>query len=126
MLRRFSMRIFLRSAWLFLMMPGLAYGQTAAPPADASTNNSEIGTQLDALRESLLRTQQQVAAQQQEIQILKAQLKGGQTGTVGGTSVSTAEVVRTNPTEPDANPSEPSPEIRNGNASSASQSSDQP
>jgi len=120
------MRFLLRSVWLLLMIPGLAYGQTATQPADSSAKTSDVGTQLDSLRESLLRTQQQVAAQQQEIQILKAQLKGGQTGTVGGTSVSTAEVVRTNPTVPDANPSEPSPEIRNGNASSASQSSDQP
>src|SRR5271155_1764918 len=126
MTRRFAMRFLLRSVWLLLMIPGLAYGQTATQPADSSAKTSDVGTQLDSLRESLLRTQQQVAAQQQEIQILKAQLKGGQTGTVGGTSVSTAEVVRTNPTEPDANPSEPSPEIRNGNASSASQSSDQP
>src|SRR5271169_5973128 len=119
------MRMFLRSVWLLLMVPGLAYGQTAAHPADSSANTSDVGTQLDALRESLLRTQQQVAAQQQEIQILKAQLKGGQSGT-GGALASAVEVIRTSPAGPDANPSEPSPEIHNGNASSASQSSDQP
>src|SRR5277367_6147620 len=125
MTRRFAMRILLRCAWLLLVIPGLAYGQTAAPPADSSANTSDVGTQLDALRESLLRTQQQVAAQQQEIQILKAQLKGGQSGN-GGALVSAAEVIRTNPTGPDANPSAPSPEIHNGSASSASQSADQP
>ena len=74
------MRIFLRSACLLLMIPGLAYGQTAAHPAESSANTSDVATQLDALREALLRTQQQVAAQQQEIQVLKTQLKGGQSG----------------------------------------------
>ena len=78
------MRIFLRTVWLLLMVPGLAYGQTAAHPADSSTNTSDVGTQLDALREALLQTQQQVAAQQQEIQVLKTQLKSGQSGTAGG------------------------------------------
>jgi hypothetical protein len=120
------MRILLRSAWLLLMIPGLAYGQSAAGPADSSTGSSDVGSKLDDLREALLRMQQQVAAQQQEIQILKAQLKGGQSGAAGGALVSAAEVVRTNPAGPDANPSEGSPEIHNGNAGSASQSADQP
>src|ERR1700690_509569 len=106
MTTRFAMRILLRSVWLLLMIPGLAYGQSAAGPAGSSTNTSDVGTQLNALRESLLRTQQQVAAQQQEIQILKAQLKGGQSGT-GGAVVSAVEVIRTNPAGPDAHPSDP-------------------
>src|ERR1700732_3884778 len=119
------MRILFRSVWLLLMVPGLAYGQTAARPADSSTNTSDIGTQLDALREALLRTQQQVAAQQQEIQVLKAQLKGGQSGTDGGALVSTAEIVRPSPTGPNANPSDLSPEIHNGIANPVSRSVDQ-
>ena len=69
------MRFFLRTAWLLLMVPGLVYGQTAAHSSDSSPNTSDVGTQLNALREALLQTQQQVAAQQQEIEILKAQLK---------------------------------------------------
>ena len=117
------MRILLRSLWLLLMVPGLAYGQTAAHPADSSTNTSDVGTQLDALREALLRTQQQVAAQQQEIQVLKAQLKGGQSG-AGGALVSAVEVVRPNPSGTNANPSDLAPEIHNDVANTSSPSAD--
>src|SRR5271156_263051 len=120
------MRIFLRSVWLILLMlPGLAFGQTAAHPADSSTNTSDVGSQLNALRDALLQTQQQVAAQQQEIQILKAQLKGGQSGSGGAALVSAVEVVRPNPTEPNVNPSDPSPEIHNDIANPVSRSADQ-
>ena len=102
------MRILLRSLWLLLVVPGLACGQTAARPTDSSAGTSDVGTQLDALREELLRTEQQVAAQQQEIQVLKAQWKGGQPGS-GGALAPTAEVVRLNPTGTNANPSDLAP-----------------
>jgi hypothetical protein len=118
------MRNLVRSVWLLLMVTGLAYGQTAAHPADSSTNSSDVGTQLDSLREALLQTQQQVAAQQQEIQILKAQLKGDQSGAVGGALIPAAEVVRSNPTGPDSNPSDLAPGIHNGVANTSSQSAD--
>src|SRR6202050_5393911 len=117
------MRILSRSLWLLLMVPGLAYGQIAAHPTDSSTNTSDVGTQLDALREALLRTQQQVAAQQQEIQVLKAQLKGGQSG-AGGALVSAVEVVRPNPSGTNANPSDLAPEIHNDVANTSSPSAD--
>jgi hypothetical protein len=120
------MRIFLRSVWLLLVVPGFVYGQTASHPADSSANTADVGTQLDALREALLRTQQQVAAQQQEIQILKAQVKDGQSGTGDATRMPAAEVVRPNPTPSAANPSNPSPEIHNGIANSPSESANQP
>ena len=119
------MRILLRSAWLLLMIPGLAYGQTAAHSAESPTNTSDVGAQLDALRQALLQTQQQVSAQQQEIQALKTQLKGGQSGTVGVALISATEVVRPTPTGPAANPSDVSPEIHNGIANSGSGSADQ-
>src|SRR5271168_3205153 len=119
------MRMFLRSVWLLLMVPGLAYGQTAAHPADSSTNTSDVGTQLDALREALLRTQQQVAAQQQEIQVLKAEVKTSQSGTAGGSLISAVDVVRPNLTPPDTNPSGISPEIHKGIASPGIPFSDQ-
>jgi hypothetical protein len=118
------MRIFL-SVWLLLMVPALAFGQTPAQPGDSSAKTSDLGTQLDALREALLRTQQQVAAQQQEIQDLKTQLKGDQSGTVGGALVSTADAGRPNPTGPDANPSDLSPEIHNRITNPVSRSDDQ-
>src|SRR5271170_4269372 len=116
------MRMFLRSVWLLLLIPGLAYGQTAAHPADSSTNTSDVGTQLDALREAFLRTQQQLAAQQQEIQVLKAEVKASQSGTAGGSLISAVDLVRPNLTPPDANPADPLPEIHNGITNPVSES----
>jgi hypothetical protein len=68
---------------LMLMVPGFLWAQTGAPPAGSSTNTSDVGTQLDALREALVRTEQQVAAQQREIEELKEQAKAGQVASVG-------------------------------------------
>ena len=116
------MRIFLRSVWLLLLVPGLVYGQTATHPAD-SPNSSDVASQLDALREALLRTQQQLAAQQQEIQVLKTELKASQPGAPA--LVTAAEVVRPTPTPADANPPDPSPEIHSGAANVDNQSADQ-
>src|ERR1700683_185126 len=119
------MRILSRSLWLLLMVPGLAYGQIAAHPTDSSTNTSDVGTQLDALREALLRTQQQVTAQQQEIQVLKAQLKGGQSGSTGAALIPAVAVVQPNPAPPDANPSDASPEIHDAIANPANRLANQ-
>jgi hypothetical protein len=119
---RLTMRIFLRSVWLLLLVPGLVYGQTATHPAD-SPNSSDVASQLDALREALLRTQQQLAAQQQEIQVLKTELKASQPGAPA--LVTAAEVVRPTPTTADANPPDPSPEIHSGAANVDNQSADQ-
>jgi hypothetical protein len=116
------MRIFLRSVWLLLLVPGFVYGQAATHPAD-SPNTSDVGSQLDALREALSRTQQQLAAQQQEIQVLKTELKGSQPGTPA--LVTAAEVVRPTPAPADANPPDPSPEIHSGAATVGDQSADQ-
>src|SRR6202050_4261471 len=121
---RFTMRIFLRSIWFLLLVPGLAFGQTPARPPDSSPNAADVGAQLDALRDALLRTQQQVAAQQQEIQLLKTQLKVGQSGT-GGALISAVEVVRPNPASPNVDPSDLSPDIHNGIAVPANPSADQ-
>jgi hypothetical protein len=116
------MRIFLRSVWLLLLVPGFVYGQTATHPAD-SPNTSDVGSQLDALRQALLQTQQQLAAQQQEIQVLKTELKGSQPGTPA--LITAAEVVRPTPTPADANPPDPSPEIHSGAANVDNQPADQ-
>ncbi|MGA8406956.1 MAG: hypothetical protein WB680_07235 [Candidatus Acidiferrales bacterium] len=100
------MRTLLPSLCLLLMVPGLAYGQAAAQQADSSSEPSDVSADIKALREDLLRTQQQVAAQQQEIEILKAQSKGGQTAAI--------EAVSPSPTLPHANPSNFSPGSHNG------------
>jgi hypothetical protein len=75
------MRILLKTAWLLLIVPGFLCGQTAAQ-TDSSPGGSDVGAEVKALREALLRTQQQVAAQQQEIEALKAQSKSGRTVSV--------------------------------------------
>lgn len=119
------MRIFLVSVGLLLMVPGLAYCQTPTQSGDSSTNTSDVGTQLQALRQALLQTQQQVAAQQQQIQALIAQLKGSQLGTPGVAPISTAAAVRPNPAETESSPSNPSPELSNGITSPSGKSAGQ-
>jgi hypothetical protein len=106
------------------MVPSLLFGRTAAQ-ADSSPNTSDVGAEVKALRDALLRTQQQVAAQQQEIEILKAQSKTGQTAT-GSTALKSAatEAVSPSPTPPNANPSDLAPEIHNDVAKTSSQSAD--
>jgi hypothetical protein len=107
------MRIFLPTVWLLLMAPGFVYGQAAALPADPSTDaspsSSDVGAEVKALREALLQTQQQVAAQQQEIEILKAQSKPGQPAAAGTVPISSAteatETVPPSPAPPSENPS---------------------
>jgi hypothetical protein len=116
------MRIFFRSVWLLLLVPGFVYGQTATHPAD-SPNTSDVGSQLDALRQALFQTQQQLAAQQQEIQVLKTELKASQPGAPA--LITAAEVVRSTPTPGEATPPDPSPEIHSTAATVGDQSSDQ-
>src|ERR1700722_15434149 len=116
------MRILLRIVWLLLLAPGLLYGQNATHPA-GSPNPKDVGSQLDALRQALFQTQQQLAAQQQEIQVLKTELKASQPGAPA--LVTATEVVRPTPPPADATPPDPSPEIHNGAAAVGSQSSDQ-
>jgi hypothetical protein len=60
-----------------LLLPGAVLAQAAGQEPDSSTNNSNLTAEVKALREALLQTQTQVAAQQQEIEILKAQPKAG-------------------------------------------------
>src|SRR6202021_1187492 len=116
------MRILLRIVWLLLLAPGLLYGQTATHPAD-SPNASDVGSQLHALRQALFQTQQQLAAQQQEIQVLKTELKASQPGAPA--LITAAEVVRPTPAPVDATPPGPSPEIHSTAATVGNQSSDQ-
>jgi hypothetical protein len=109
------MRIFLRSVWLLFLAPGLAWGQTASHKADSSAGTSDVETQLDTLRHALLQTQQQLASQQQEIQVLKAELKGSQPGVAA--LVTTSEIVRPTSPTPSKNPPSSSLDIPNGVAS---------
>jgi hypothetical protein len=103
----------LRVLWFVLMAPGFLWAQAGAPRADSPTNTSDVETRLDVLGQALLRTQQQVAAQQQEIEILKAQSKTGPIAATGTALNSAAmEPVSLGTTPPTANPSTPAPGIQ--------------
>ena len=60
-----------------LILPGVILAQTAGQPPDSSANNPDLRAEVKALREALQQTQNQVAAQQREIETLKAQSKNG-------------------------------------------------
>src|SRR4029077_18443109 len=67
----------LRVLCLFLIAPGVICAQSGPEKVDSSPNNSDVATELKTLREALVQTQKQVAAQQQEIESLKAQSNAG-------------------------------------------------
>lgn len=119
------MRLFLRTVGLLLMLPGFVFGQTAAQQADSSPNSSDVAAEMKALREALLQTQRQVAAQQQEIEMLKAQSKTGQTATLNARAISApSEAVSSGPTPPHRDPSDPAPDIHNDVSDASGQASD--
>jgi len=62
-----------------LLSPEAMLAQTDGQEPDPSTNNTKLAAEVKALRETLSQTQQQLAAQQREIEILKAQSKPGPT-----------------------------------------------
>src|SRR5580658_4418700 len=112
----------LASLSLLLMLPGLAFGQSGAQSAEPSTNSSDFAAQLAALRDALVRTQQQVAAQQQEIQMLKAKLGGGQPRV----AVSNAITPQPEQPPPSVAPSNVSPEIHDVSSNGSNQFAGQP
>src|SRR4029077_3697645 len=67
---------FLRVLSLLLIASGVIQAQSESQKSDSSQNNPDVAIELKALREALLQTQRQVAAQQQEIETLKAQPNG--------------------------------------------------
>jgi hypothetical protein len=65
-----------------LLLPAVVWAQTSSANPDSSANDSNLAAEIKALREALLQTQRQMAAQQREIETLKAQSKDGATRTV--------------------------------------------
>jgi len=61
----------------FLLWPGAMLAQAGAQAPDSSANNPDLVAEVKALRDALLQTQKQVAAQQHEIEMLKTQSKAG-------------------------------------------------
>jgi hypothetical protein len=58
-----------------LLLSSVVLGQDNAPEPPASKSNAELATEVKALREALLETKKQVAAQQSEIESLRVQWK---------------------------------------------------
>ena len=56
-----------------LLLAGAVRGQTSGANPDSSANDTNLATEVKALREALSQTQKQMAAQQREIEALKAQ-----------------------------------------------------
>jgi hypothetical protein len=64
------------------LLPGVLKAQTSGANPDSSANDTNLAAEIKALREALLQTQKQMAAQQREIETLKAQSNDGATRTV--------------------------------------------
>src|SRR6266481_4182511 len=65
-----------------LLLPGVARAQSTSANPDSSAKDVDLAAEVKVLREALLQTQKQMAAQQREIETLKAQSKDGATRTV--------------------------------------------
>src|SRR5258708_6711201 len=65
-----------------LLLPGVVPAQTTGANPDTSAKDTDLAAQVKALREALLQTQKQMAAEEREIETLKAQSKAGETLTV--------------------------------------------
>ncbi len=63
------------------VLPGVVKAQTSSANPDSSQRDTNLATEVKALREALLQTQKQMAAQQREIETLKARSKDGATRT---------------------------------------------
>src|ERR1700722_8966508 len=56
-----------------LLSPGLVLAQTSSQKSDSSPSNSDLATEVKALREALLQTQKQVTLLEREIETLKGE-----------------------------------------------------
>jgi hypothetical protein len=68
----------IRCLLLLVVTPGFIWAQSSAQVTDSSQNNPDVAAELKAVREALLQTQKQLAAQQQEIEALKNGAKSEQ------------------------------------------------
>lgn len=73
----------LRALCLLLLAPSLVLAQAGSQNSVSSQNNSDVAAELKALREALVQTQKQMAAQQREIEALKEPEKAEQAAPVG-------------------------------------------
>jgi hypothetical protein len=64
------------------LLPSVVKAQTSGANPDSSANDTNLATEVKALREALLQTQKQMAVQQREIETLKAQSRDAAARTV--------------------------------------------
>ena len=121
----------------FLLFPGAMLAQGVGQEPDSSTSNPNLAAEVKVLREALLQTQKQVAAQQREIDTLKKQSEtspttsaanefapmGGETSTHAPSSIPPAPVYTsanirqpTQPTKEKGKSEEPLGSIKIGDA----------
>jgi hypothetical protein len=70
-------------SFVCLLLPCIALAQGSAQQTDSSKNDSDLAAEVKALRDALLQTQKQMAAQQLEIEALKERAKTEQAASVG-------------------------------------------
>jgi hypothetical protein len=70
-------------SFVCLLLPSIALAQGSAQQTDSSKNDTNLAAEVKALREALLQTQKQMAAQQREIEALKERAKTEQTASPG-------------------------------------------
>jgi hypothetical protein len=70
-------------SFVCLLLPCIALAQGSAQQTDSSKNDSDLAAEVKALRDALLQTQKQMAAQQREIEELRERAKTDQAASVG-------------------------------------------
>jgi hypothetical protein len=73
----------IRILFACLFLPVVALGQSSNANPDFPANDTNLAAEVKALREALLQTQKQMAAQQHEIEALKERAKTEQAASVG-------------------------------------------
>ena len=96
--------LWLRVLCLLLIVQGVVYAQSDPQKVDSSATNSEVATELQTLREALMQTQKQVAAQQQEIETLKARANAGSLSASNRPSPTEGEASVAGPASPSIQP----------------------
>jgi hypothetical protein len=70
-------------SFVCLLLPCIALAQGSAQQTDPSKNDTDLAAEVKALRDALLQTQKQMAAQQREIEELRERAKTDQAAPVG-------------------------------------------
>src|SRR5260370_23704361 len=72
-----------------LLLPAMVLAQGSGQAPDSSKSNTDLTAEVKALRDALMQTQKQLAAQQQEIETLKVQSRNAVAASTTSKSVPT-------------------------------------